>query len=135
MTLEIGHRHQEGIEVFGLHGRIVFGESDLVLRNEIDAAVAAGTTRVVFDLARVSDIDTTGLGTLLFAQAELKKAGGGLALASLHPAHMALLVVAKMERSFEVFERDQDAINSFFPDRKVRHVDIDELLEVLRQAK
>jgi anti-sigma B factor antagonist len=63
---------------------------------------------------------------------KLRKAGGGLALTNLHPAHMDLLVIAKMETIFKVFDCEQDAINSFFPDRQVPRFDILEFLEALR---
>jgi len=42
MALEIAHREREGIEILDLRGRLTFGEGDLVLRPEIDKAVAAG---------------------------------------------------------------------------------------------
>jgi anti-sigma B factor antagonist len=135
MVLDIEHREQEGIEILDLRGRLTLGEEDLVLRNEIDKAATAGRTRLVLDLGKVTDIDTTGLGTLLFAQTRLRNAGGGLALANLHPAHMELLVVAKMEATFEVFDQDQDAINSFFPDRRVPHFDILEFVETKRRKQ
>ncbi len=102
---------------------------------EIGKAIAAGKTRLVADLDGVSDIDTAGLGTLLFAQAELAKAGGGWALARRRRAHMEILVLAKMERFLEVVHEDQDAINSFFPDRRAHPFNILELLETARQEQ
>ena len=76
--------------------------------------------------------DTTGLGTLLFTLAKLRKAGGGLALARLHPSHMDLLVIAKMETIFKVFDHEQDAINSFFQERQIARFDILDFLEALQ---
>jgi anti-sigma B factor antagonist len=72
------------------------------------------------------------LGTLLFTLAKLRKAGGGLALARLHPSHMDLLVIAKMERIFKVFDHEQDAINSFFQERQIARFDILDFLEALQ---
>ena len=80
-------------------------------------------------------IDSAGLGTLLYARAELRRAGGGLALANLHPAHMQLLLVARLETVFNIFGNDLDAINSFFPERKVPHYDILALVTSMRQAR
>jgi anti-sigma B factor antagonist len=71
---------------------------------------------------------------LLYARAELRRAGGGLALANLHPSHMHTLLVAKLETVFDVFGSELDAINSFFPDRKVPHYDLLELVTSLRQV-
>jgi anti-sigma B factor antagonist len=133
MALEFEHRDQEGIEVVALKGRLTFGEEDLALRNEIGKMLARGRIHVVLNLAGVTDIDTTGLGTLLYAMAELGRASGGLALARLHPSHMDLLVIAKMETVFKVFDNEQDAVNSFFPDRQVPRFDILEFLETLRR--
>ena len=135
MALHVSHREQEGIEILDLKGRLAFGEEDLTLRKEITTLVSAGKLRLVLDLGKVADIDTTGLGTLLFALAKLRKTGGGLALANLRPAHMELLVIARMETVFEVFHSVQEAINSFFPDRKVPHFDILELVESLRRKR
>jgi anti-sigma B factor antagonist len=133
MALEIAEREQEGIEILDLKGRITFGEEDLALRNEIGRLTKEGKIRLVLNLRRVTEIDTTGLGTLLFALAKLRKAGGELALAGLRPAHMELLVIAKMETVFRVFGHEQEAINSFFPDRQAPRFDILEFLESLRR--
>jgi len=105
----------------------------LALRNEIGKMLARGRIHIVLNLAGVTDIDTTGLGTLLNAMAELGGAGGGLALARLHPSHLDLLVIAKMETVFKLFDSEQDAVNSFFPDRQVPRFDILEFLETLRR--
>jgi anti-sigma B factor antagonist len=34
------------------------------------------------------------------------------------------MVLAKLDTALEVFTDEQDAVNSFFPDRAVRHYDI-----------
>jgi anti-sigma B factor antagonist len=135
MALKIAHRTQEGIDILDLTGRLTLGEEDLLLRNEIDKAITAGNIRLVLNLGEVTQIDTTGLSTLSYAQAELRQAGGGLALANLRLIHMKLLVIAKMEAEFEVFHEVQDAINSFFPDRKIQRYDILEFVESMRQKR
>lgn len=124
MSLEIVHREQEGIVIVDLKGRLTFGPEDLHFRSELDGLVRAKKTRVVLNLDQVNEIDTTGLGTLLFALAKLQKSGGGLALVNLKSAHIEVLVAARLAEVFEVFKTDQDAINSFFPDREVQRYDI-----------
>ena len=124
MSLEIIQRGQEGIEIVDLKGRLTFGQEDLHFRIELDRLVRTGRSRVVLNLNDVSEMDTTGLGSLLFALAKLRKAGGNLALVNLKPSHIAVLVAARLATVFEVFKEDQDAINSFFPDREVQRYDI-----------
>jgi anti-sigma B factor antagonist len=135
MGLEIGHRELEGVEIVDLEGRLTFGEEDLQFRDEIDNLVRTGKNRLVLNLAGVTDIDTTGLGTLLFALAKLRKAGGDLALVNLNPTHIELLVLAKLETVFEVFGDEQNAINSFFPGREIRRYDILEFVRSIRQKQ
>ena len=81
------------------------------------------------NLNDVSEIDTTGLGTLLFALGKLRKARGGLALVNLKPSHIELLVETQLATVFEVFKTDQDAINSFFPGREFHRYDILEFVQ------
>lgn len=135
MGLEIGHRELEGIEIVDLQGRLTFGDEDLQFRNDIDKLARTGKNRVVLNLAGVTDIDTTGLGTLLFALAKLRKAGGGLALVNLNPSHIELLVLAKLETVFEVFGDEQNAINSFFPGREIQRFDILEFVRSMPQRQ
>ena len=103
---------------------LTFGPEDLYFRGELDVLVQAGMIRVVLNLDHLNDLDTTGLGTLLFALAKLRKAGGDLALVNLKPLHIQVVLEARLEAVFKVYKEDQDAVNSFFPDRKVPHYDI-----------
>lgn len=135
MALEIRRREQEGILILQLRGRLTFGPEDLVLNEELRYAFGAGRIHLVIDLGGVDKIDSAGLGTLLYARAELRKAGGGLALASLHPAHMQALLVARLETVFDVFADAQDAVNSFFPERKVPRYDLLELVAAAHAAR
>jgi len=132
MSLEFVQREQEGIEIVDLKGCLTFGQDDLSFRSELDRLVRAGKSRVILNLSDVSEIDSTGLGTLAFALARLRKAGGGLALVNLKPKHIEILVEAKLGRVFNVFANDQDAINSFFPDRDCQPYDILEFVNRLR---
>jgi anti-sigma B factor antagonist len=135
MALEIRRREQEGISVLKLKGRLTFGSEDLLFNDEIRHALAARRKRLVIDLGGVDKIDSAGLGTLLYARAELRRAGGGLALSNLHPSHMEVLLVAKLETVFDVFSCEQDAVNSFFPDRHVPQYDLLQLVSSLRQGR
>ena len=66
----------------------------------------AGGCRVVLNLNEMTELVTTGLGTLLFALAKLRKAGGGLALVKLKPSHIAILMAARLATVLELFKDD-----------------------------
>ncbi|MGA2273686.1 MAG: STAS domain-containing protein [Bryobacteraceae bacterium] len=129
MSLEIIHREHEGIDILDLKGRLTLGQEDLDFRSELDWLVKAGRIRVALNLIDLAELDTAGLGTLLFALAKLRKAGGNLAIYDVNPSHIELLAEAKLEAVFEVFHDEQDAINSFFPDREVKRYDILQFVE------
>lgn len=129
MALAIAEREQEGIKILDLKGPLQFGPSDLEFRGELDKLVQAKSCRIILNLKEVSHLDTTGLGTLLFTVAKLQKAGGRLALLNLNPAHISLVLLARLESIFEVYRTELDAVNSFFPDRKVMHFDILEFIQ------
>ena len=132
MSLEITPRRTEGIEILDLNGHLTFGQDDLDFLRELDTLVRAGKIRIVLNLGELRKLDTTGLGTLLFALAKLRKAGGDLAIFNVKPAHIELLTEVGLETVFEAFEDEQDAIDSFFPDREVKRYDILEFVESLK---
>jgi len=133
MALTITRREQERILALELDGRLTFGQEDIALNDEIRHALAARRTRVVVDLGGVEKMDSAGLGTLLYARAELRRAGGGLALCSLRPHHMHVLRTAKLETVFEIFANQQAAIDSFFA--KLPMPRYDALREVTRELQ
>ena len=91
--------------------------------------VKTGKIRLALDLGHLHKLDTTGLGTLLFTLANLRKAGGNLALFNLSASNIELLTEAKLETVLEVFHDEQDAIDSFFPDRELKRYDILQFVE------
>lgn len=124
MSLEIHQREKEGIAIFDLKGRLTVGDGSSLLRDKLSAATAAGHTKIILNLEGVEYIDSTGLGTLVISFTSLKKAGGALKLANLNRRNMELLVLTKLTTVFELFDDEQNAVNSFFPGREIRHFDI-----------
>jgi anti-sigma B factor antagonist len=138
MSLHIVHRDREGIEILDLRGRLVFGPGDLRLQEELDQIVAAGKNCVVINVNDVSEMDDKGFSTLMFACTRLRKAGGGLALVDLTPSHIEDLVAARLvagsELFKEVFQNEQDAIDSFFPGRRAQRYDILEYIRFTQRS-
>jgi len=72
----------------------------------------------------VDYIDSTGLGSLVICFTSVKRAGGALKLLNLNKRNVELLLLTKLHTIFEVFAEEEDAINSFFPDRVIKRFDI-----------
>jgi anti-sigma B factor antagonist len=129
MRLQISRRKLQGIEILTLTGDLVRGQGDLDLLTELDRLIAAGTTRVLFNLNYLARMDSVGVGTLLFVLDTLRENGGDLAIVIMRRADVDLLVEADLQTALEIFPSEQDAINSFFPDRELKRYDILEFVE------
>ena len=124
MPLEVIRRELEGIEILDLKGHLTLGQEDLDFRAELDRLVEATKFRVALNLSHLNELDSTGIGTMLFARQTLRKFGGKLVIYNMHPAHIGLLAEAQLETELEVFPTEQDAIDSFFPERKIQPYDL-----------
>jgi anti-sigma B factor antagonist len=124
MALEITQREREGVAILDLAGRITVGEESGGIRDRLKELVTAGQTRIVLNLKDVDFIDSTGLGALVVAHTGIRKAGGRLALENLNERNIELLVLTKLSTVFDVFDDEQQAVNSFFPDRQIKKFDI-----------
>jgi anti-sigma B factor antagonist len=75
-------------------------------------------------MKEVDYIDSTGLGGLVISFTTLKKGGGALKLLNLSRRNIELLILTKLSTVFEIYDDEQDAVNSFFPNRKIKKFDI-----------
>lgn len=132
MALDIQQREREGIIILKLDGRITMGAEASLLRDKIAALNDAGTRNVVLEMAEVNYIDSTGLGALVMCATSLRKNQGSLKLLNLNRRAAELLVMTKLATVFEIFNDEQDAVDSFYPDRQVRTFDI---LNFVKQMK
>jgi anti-sigma B factor antagonist len=127
--LTVQAHDSDGIRVLELSGRLVAGGPANVLREAIDEQIGQGRKQMVINLAGVDFIDSTGLGALVISFTALRKAGGALKLMGLNRRNIELLVLTKLSTVFEVFQDEQDAVNSFYPDREIRRFDILEFVQ------
>jgi anti-sigma B factor antagonist len=132
MSLEINQREHEGITILDLKGRITVGPEASALRERI-AGLKDGSQNLVLNLANVDYIDSTGLGAIVMCNTSLRKRGGNMKLLNLNRRNIELLVMTKLATVFEIFNDEQDAINSFFPDRKIQRFDILNFVQHMKQ--
>ncbi len=131
MSLDIHESSREGIDILSLKGRLTVGEASQV-REKVSAVAATGNVNVLLNLEHVEYIDSTGLGAMVICFTSLKKAGGALKLVNPNKRNVELLLLTKLHTIFEVFADEQDAVNSFFPDRELKQFDI---LNFVQQMK
>jgi anti-sigma B factor antagonist len=121
--LEITFREKEGISILDLDGKLTVGDAS-DLREKVNEHVAAGHLQQILNLKGVDSIDSTGLGAMVICFMALQKAGGAMKLVHLNRRNLELVLLTKLSTVFQIFNEEQEAINSFFPDREIKHFDI-----------
>ena len=67
--------------VLEMAGRIVLGNDAKTVEWKVDELIKDNCKKVIFDLSRVSVLDSTGVGIVVMCHARIKKAGGSLHIA------------------------------------------------------
>jgi len=133
MSIEIQQREREGITVLDLKGRLTVGEEVSRFRTQLQKLIDSGQRTIVLNMEQVDYIDSTGLGALVMAYTSMQRAGGKIKLLNLSRRGIELLVMTKLTTIFEVFDDEQSSINSFFPDREIKHFDILNFVQQLKE--
>jgi anti-anti-sigma factor len=124
MAMEIQRREREGITILDLKGRLAVGESCTLLRESVNEQIAQGHKQVILNLQQIDYIDSTGLGSMVICYTSLQKMGGGLKLVNLNRRNLELMLLTKLSTIFQIFAEEQESVNSFFPEREIKHFDI-----------
>jgi anti-sigma B factor antagonist len=134
MALDIQTRERETITILDLNGRITMGAEATALRSAV-ASLGTGARNVVLNMEHVDYIDSTGLGALVIVATSLRKNGGNVKLLNLNRRNIELLVMTKLATVFEIFSDEQDAVNSYYPDRKIKTFDILDFVQKMKQEE
>ncbi len=112
-NLTITQRRSGSVTVLDLTGNIRLGEGNIELHNTLRLLVDKGERKVLLNLAEVKYIDSSGLGELVAGYTTLQKSGGEMKLLHLTERVNELMVITKLLTVFEVFDSEQEAVNSF----------------------
>ena len=129
MSLDIERKEREGITILNLNGRITMGEEAVKFRQTVQDVARSANPKLIINMKDVDYIDSTGLGAIVMSSTALRKAGGEVKLMNLNRRNVELLVATKLTTIFEIFTDEQDAVNSFFPDREIKQFDILEFVK------
>jgi anti-anti-sigma factor len=81
---------------------------------ELRPLLEADRPRLVLECTHVRHIDIGGVEMLLHCLEETMKADGDLKLAAVSPAFEATLQRMHVDRLFEIFDTDKEAVQSFY---------------------
>ena len=94
---------------------------------------AQSGARLLLNMQEVDYVDSTGLGALVMCSTRIRNASGVAKLVNVNRRNIELIVMTKIDSIFEVFDDETDAINSFFPGRKIKGFDILSFVQQMRE--
>lgn len=108
-VMRINERYVNGAVVLDIVGSIRHS-TVIALMKAVSDQIDDGRDLVVLNMERVKAVDSTGLGALLEAKSQMRRAGGGLCLAALVRLS-DLTVITRLLTAFEVFDTVEDAVS------------------------
>ena len=112
-SLTIQERQLGGVTIIDLDGKILIGETNRQLHDAIKTLVEEGKQQILLNMAKVSYIDSSGLGEMVAAFTTLKSSGGALKLVNVPVKVTSLMTITKLYTVFDIFEDEASGVASF----------------------
>ena len=100
------------LRVLEFRGRLTFGEESERRYAELRGHLEQGARTFIFDLSRVPDIDSAGIGFLVSCLSTVSRAKGELWLAAPTNRVLYVLLITRMDTVFPLFESLEAALES-----------------------
>jgi anti-sigma B factor antagonist len=101
------------VTVIDLSGKISIGEGEVVLRERVVELLEARQSHVLLNLAKVSSMDSAGIGELVACFKRTKAAHGALKLLNPTESVDNLLRLTKLRDLFEIYNDENTALATF----------------------
>jgi anti-sigma B factor antagonist len=113
MNMTTSTRQADGVTIVDISGRIVLGEESAALREVVCDLLSKGHKKILFNLADVNYIDSSGLGHLVSAFTSVRKQGGELKLLNLTNKVHDVMQITKLYTVFDIMDDETVAVKSF----------------------
>ena len=110
IRMEISNFENDGIEVIQIKGNLS-AENVETLRSKF-LELFATQRKFVFDLSEMENLDSTGLGTLVFCLKSCTEFNGTLILANLTQRARMIFDITKAYRIFDIYDELDEAIRA-----------------------
>ena len=111
--LHIRERQAGDITILDLDGSITIGEGSNVLRGAIKRLIEGGKKRLLLNLAKVTYVDSSGLGNLISSLTTVAREGGQLKLLNLTQRIREVMVITKLVTVFDAYDDEASALSSY----------------------
>jgi anti-sigma B factor antagonist len=105
MQLQIEHREMEpGVMVITLAGKLMLGKESSQIEELITQFMAEGRRHIIFDIAGVSRIDSTGIGRFIYSYNKIQEAGGSMGIAGASSHLRDAFHATRLDRIFKFYD-------------------------------
>ncbi len=101
------------IAIIEVKGSLVGDEDTDLFRAAVADFLEQGNKSLVVNMQKVNYMNSSGIGALISAHTNYKKAGGEARLAGLSNTVQNVLIVTKLVDIFDIYDNVDDAIDSF----------------------
>lgn len=108
----IGLRRSGGICILDLAGQLRYPEGTALLRRKCRDLIADGERFLILNMANVTFMDSSGIGEIVACYKRAREQEGIVKLILQKPSYK-LFTYTHLEKMFEIFESEEEAIASF----------------------
>lgn len=111
--MNLKEKEIDGIVILELSGKVMGGPDANLLSEKLHELVDSKQTKVIADLAKVSWMNSSGLGILIGGLTTMRNNEGDLKLVNVTERIKSLLIITKLITIFETFDSVDEALESF----------------------
>ena len=110
--MDINTRSKNDIVILDITGEIDLYNAPEI-KDIISSLINERKYNVIINLDKVTYIDSSGIGALISSLSNLKKYQGGLKIINVFASVRKVFELTKLTSFFEIFDSEDEAINSF----------------------
>ena len=112
MHLQYNTQEVENVLIFSLQEEKITHDLASDLKETIFLKITEGFSKIVLDMSNVKEIDSSGLGALLFGKRQANGNEGDLKLVGVSEAVENMIRIAQLTRVFETYKGIKEAIKA-----------------------
>jgi len=110
--MQVTEKQTNDIMLYSVNGDIDINSSPEI-RDSFEKTATKKIMKIVINLSGVSYIDSSGLATLVEMLKKTRGYGGKMRLSNLAPKVKSLFEITKLEKLFEIYDSEEEAVSDF----------------------
>ena len=104
-----------GVTVITLAGKLMLGKESEQIETLVPSLLDQGHRNIIFDIAGVTRVDSTGIGRFIFSYNKIQQAGGRMAITGASPLLRDCFHATRLDQVFKFYEDVPGAMAALKP--------------------